>query len=130
MNNSLVANYSLDLLEYLKFLVQIHESIVQRKPLVTLTRASSAVGAIHAFFAIFAWTSRSSTLFHFAGMVEDAMCLFVERVHLVKYSVLALRMACTTNVEVFVQELLATITVHVYTAIISYVGGEEFKLSL
>ena len=47
-----------------------------------------------------------------------------------KYSILALRMACTANVEVFVQELFAAITVHVYTAIILYVGVGEFKLSL
>ena len=69
------ANYSLGLLQYLKLLVQIDEPIMKSKPLVALAGASCAVGAVHAFFAIFARTSRSPTKRHFSGVVEYAVSL-------------------------------------------------------
>jgi hypothetical protein len=82
--------------------------------LVTPARTSSAVAAVAALFSIFARASGLSQLKLITRVVEDAERFRVERVHLMKNFVLSIHMAAAANVEVFVQQLFASITVHIH----------------
>lgn len=82
--------------------------------LVTPARTSSAIATVSALFPIFARASGLSQLKFIACVVEDAERLRVERVHLMKNFVPSIPMTAATDVEVFVQQLLTSITVHVH----------------
>ena len=51
----------------------------------------------------------------FPGMIDNAVGFIVEWVHLVLDFILSLHVAGAADVEVFVQQLLASITMHVHS---------------
>jgi hypothetical protein len=81
--------------------------------LVTPARTSGAVSAVSAPFPILARASGLSQLDFIARVVEDAERLRVEGVHLMEDFVLSIHMTAAANVEVLVQQLFTSITVHV-----------------
>jgi hypothetical protein len=82
--------------------------------LVTPARTSGAKSAVCALFPILARASGLSQLGFIARVVEDAERLRVEGVHLMEDFVLSVHVASAANVEVLVQQLFTSITVHVH----------------
>lgn len=82
--------------------------------LVTPARTSRAVAAVAALFSILARASGLSQLKLITGVVENAKRFRVKRVHLMENFVLSGHVATAANVEIFVQQLFASITMHVH----------------
>lgn len=86
---------------------------MSREPLVTPTRASSAVRTVHTFFSIFARTFCFSKASFVSCVIQYADLSIIKRVHLMEDLVSTFGVAAAADIEVLAEEFFTTITVHV-----------------
>mmetsp|Transcript_2478 Transcript_2478/g.3629 ORF Transcript_2478/g.3629 Transcript_2478/m.3629 type:complete len:115 (+) Transcript_2478:1261-1605(+) len=90
------------------------QPIPQSEPRMASARATQTKAAIAANRSIFAWTFDSPTVVKIACVIERAMPLWIQRMHLNRNHKVLLRVTLLTDIEIFGQQLFTPITRKVY----------------